>query len=78
MPDDLMDTECIYLLRVLLLIAKKTITTSWLKPQPPNIKQWRDRVRQVIIMEKTTARLQLKLDTFEKRWEPIIQMISGI
>lgn len=76
MPDDLIDSECIYLLRVLLLIAKKTITASWLKPQPPNIKQWRDRVKQVTIMERTTARLQMKLDTYEKRWEPIIQMIS--
>lgn len=76
MPDDLIDHERIYLLRVLLLIAKKTITSLWLKPQPPNIMQWKERVRQVTIMERITARIQLKLDTYEKRWEPIIQMIS--
>ncbi len=29
-----------YLLRILLLIAKKNITVLWLQPQPPNINLW--------------------------------------
>lgn len=53
-----------YLLRTLLLIAKKTITVLWLQPQPPNIKQWQQKVNEVYIMEKITAKIQLKTDFF--------------
>ncbi len=61
------------LLRTLLLIAKKIITASWLKPQPPSIMQWRDRVKHVFIMKKIAATLQLKRDRFAERWSALIQ-----
>lgn len=51
-PDSLTDDNSKYLLTVLLLIAKNTIKASWLKPQPPNIMQWRNRVKNMLIVEK--------------------------
>ena len=73
LPEDLIDRDSGYLLRILLLIAKKMITINWLKPHTPNTMQWTDRIKKVFIMEKITARLQLKLETFERQWKPIIQ-----
>ncbi len=77
-PDSMTDKNSKYLLRILLLIAKKTITASWLKPQPPSITQWRDRVKNVFVMEKITARLQLKTDLFDKRWSSLVQAMPGL
>ena len=52
----------LYLFHVLLIIARKMITLSWLKPLPPTILQWQERVKRVYIMEKTTVHLHLKMD----------------
>ena len=49
----------LYLLHVLLLIAMKMITSSWLKPLRPMTPQWQERV-------KTTAHLHLKMDKTEQ------------
>ena len=59
------------LLRVLLLIAKKMITISWLRPQPPTVTQWREKVKDVYYMENIITRLHLKTDVFLNRWSPI-------
>lgn len=56
--------KCTYLLRILLLRVKKVTTTSWLKPHPPTITQWKERIQDVYNMEYTTALLQLKADVF--------------
>uniref|UniRef100_A0A672YC37 Uncharacterized protein n=1 Tax=Sphaeramia orbicularis TaxID=375764 RepID=A0A672YC37_9TELE len=56
---------------MLLLIANKVITTSWLKPQPPTIVQWRDRIQDVYNMEYTTAVLQMKREIFMHNWTHI-------
>lgn len=77
-PDNMTDKNSKYLLRILLLIAKKTITASWLKPQPPSILQWRDGVKNVFIMEKITARLQLKTDLFDKRWSLLVKAMPEL
>lgn len=77
-PDNVIDGNLTSLLRILLLIAKKTITASWLKPQPPSITEWRERVKNVFTMEKITARLQFKSDRFEQRWLPVIQTMSEL
>uniref|UniRef100_A0A3Q0T5Q4 Uncharacterized protein n=1 Tax=Amphilophus citrinellus TaxID=61819 RepID=A0A3Q0T5Q4_AMPCI len=37
---------------------------SWLKPQPPTVSLWKNRVREVYYMEQITAKLQMKSDTF--------------
>uniref|UniRef100_A0A671Y4Q3 Uncharacterized protein n=1 Tax=Sparus aurata TaxID=8175 RepID=A0A671Y4Q3_SPAAU len=47
-----------------LFIQQCTIIASWLKPEAPSIIQWRDRVKDVYTMEKITARLRLKTNTF--------------
>lgn len=39
LPDNMTDRDFISLLRTLLLVAKKTLTVSWLKLQPPTISQ---------------------------------------
>ena len=71
LPVDLEEHSQVYLLRVLLLIANKVITASWLKPHPPTVVQWRDRIQDVYNMEHTTALLQLKADVFLNKWSPI-------
>lgn len=60
-----------YVLRILLLIAKKMITVHWKEEQPPNLAQWTQRLKQVYIMEKMTACLQMKMDIFLQRWKSI-------
>lgn len=77
-PDNMTDKNFKYLLRILLLIAKKTITGSWLKPQPPSITEWKNRVKNVFIMEKITARLQLKTNLFDSRWLLIRQAMPEL
>lgn len=51
-PENMTDRCMISLLGILLLIAKETVTASWLKPEAPSIIQWRDGVTNVYIMEK--------------------------
>ena len=64
LPAELEENSLRYLLRVLLLIPNKVITAPWPKPQPPTIIQWRERIRHVYNMERTTELLQLKKDIF--------------
>ena len=59
------------LLRVHLLIDKKMITIFWLRPEPPTVTKWREKVKDVNYMENTTAMLHLKTDVFLNRWSPI-------
>lgn len=63
-------------LKILLLIAKKMITVSWLKPQPPAVIQWKNKLKEVYIMEQITARLQMKTDLFMDKWSSIQKYIS--
>ena len=70
LPDDLENYNQRILLLVFLLIAKKMITISWLRPQPPTVTQWREKVKDVYYMENITARLHLKIDVFLNRWSP--------
>lgn len=71
-PEDFLEDSRTKLLRTLLLIANKVITASWLKPQPPTIVQWRDRVQEVYHMEHITAVLQLKSEAFLNNWASIV------
>ncbi len=76
LPDNLENNSQTLLLRNLLLVAKKMITVSWLKPQPPIVTQWREKIRDVYYMENITARLQLKTEVFLSKWSPIISFLS--
>ena len=71
LPDNLEENSQTKLLRALLLIANKVITSCWLKPQPPTITQWRDRIQDMYRMEHLTALLQLKIEAFINNWSPI-------
>ena len=71
LPKDSFEKRKLYLLEVLLLIARKMITLSWLQPLPPAIPHWHERVKKVYEMEKITALLHLKMDLFKTRWSPI-------
>jgi len=73
LPADLEENNQKCLLRLLLLIANKAITASWLKPHPPTVAQWRDRIQDVYNMEYTTALLQLKVEVFLNKWSSIVQ-----
>ncbi len=76
--DDSIDRNLIYLIRILLITAKKMITASWLEPRPPSITEWTERVKNVYIMEKITARLQMKTDRFCVRWAPLTQAMPHL
>lgn len=70
-PEGRLEKRKLYLLHVLLLVSRKMITLSWLKPLPPTIPQWHERVEKVYVMEKITAHLHLKMGTLRTRWAPI-------
>lgn len=52
------------------------ITVLWLKPLPPTILQWQERVKKVYVMEKITAHLHLKMDIFTTRWGPVSKYLN--
>lgn len=61
----------VYLVNVMLLIARKMITVSWKKTLPPTLKQWTCQLKDIYIMEKLTAQLRMKSDLFTRRWLPV-------
>ncbi len=66
-----------YILRVLLLIAKKTITANWKSVKSPTVTEWKQRLKQMYMMEKMTASLQLKTDLFNQRWHMVKQYLNS-
>lgn len=66
-----------YILHILLLVVKKTITAKWKQVLSPSIAEWKNRVKQVYMMEKMTACLQLKVDKFNQRWH-LVKLYLGV
>lgn len=62
----------LHLLHILQLVARKMITVTWLKPLPPTTHQRCERVMKVYVMEKITAKLNVKMAILVIRWAPII------
>jgi len=60
------------------MIARKTITLNWKDAKPPTITQWRQRLNQVHTMEKMTAKLQMTLDIFTRRWACMTLYLESI
>ena len=46
-----------YIVKILLIATKKTITRNWYKPESPTIKQWLGIVREINCMERMTYQL---------------------
>ena len=75
-PDHLFTTEQCYILHNLLMIARKIVTINWMKPDPPMITQWLQKVKHVYMMEYMTAQLQLKVPVFTRRWTPVTDYLA--
>ena len=67
----------LYMLRALVLVVHKMITRNWLKPHPPTLDQWSQRVKAVNCMESITAKLQFRMVIYLERWSPVIQYLTG-
>lgn len=68
MSNDIFSANQSYIVRILLLVAKKTITVNWKTIKSPTISEWKQRVKQVYIMEHMTSILQMNTDLFKQRW----------
>ena len=66
----------VFMLRVLLLIAYKMITVNWLKPHPPTLDQWSQRLKDVNCMEHMTANLRLQTDLYLEKWSSVIRYLE--
>ena len=58
LPCDFLCKEKRYLLKVLIMVAKKMITVSWCKPLPPTVDKWKERLLRVYTMEKNNSKAQ--------------------
>uniref|UniRef100_A0A1A8PUF6 Reverse transcriptase domain-containing protein n=2 Tax=Nothobranchius rachovii TaxID=451742 RepID=A0A1A8PUF6_9TELE len=58
----------LYLFKILVLAYKKAVTRSWLKEDPPRIKDWLDIVEDIHLMEKLTFFLRLRGHLYYKCW----------
>lgn len=56
------------LIQILLLVASKMITKSWLKAEPPTLDQWQEGLKREYLMAKITAQLLLRVDQFNDLW----------
>ena len=74
-PDNLSQDQA-FLPHLLLMTERKMITICWLNPEPPTVTQWTQKIRQVYLMERLTAQLQLKTPVFERRWGPVIDFLK--
>ena len=66
----------VFMLMVLLLIAHKMITVNWLKPHPPTLDQWFQRLKEVNCMEHMKANLRLETDLYLEKCTPVIMYLE--
>jgi len=59
-------------------LPEKTITLDWKDAKPPTVTQWRQRLNQVQTMEKMTAKLQMTLGIFTRRWACVTLYLESI
>lgn len=65
-----------YLMRIILLSAKKTLTRKWLQADTPGIQELYNTVYQIFVMERLTMSLRLQRDKFNKYWLKWTQYIQ--
>uniref|UniRef100_A0A3P9KVM4 Reverse transcriptase domain-containing protein n=1 Tax=Oryzias latipes TaxID=8090 RepID=A0A3P9KVM4_ORYLA len=73
LPEEGIEKKKVKLIQILLLVAKKMITRSWLKTSPPTLEQWLEALRKVYLMEKITAKLHLRSEMFYDLWTPVTE-----
>ncbi|CAJ1058984.1 unnamed protein product [Xyrichtys novacula] len=66
--EDVMGKEDIYLFKILSLAAKKAITRTWLRTDPPELSDWLTIVEEIRSMEQMTYRLRIKAELYAVRW----------
>lgn len=66
------------IVQILITIAKKAITVSWLKPQPPSRDLWWERVKDVVGMENVTAKLRFRVKKFQEIWAPVLKEMDKL
>lgn len=76
-PDGRYNRDQEHLIHILLMTARKMVAVNWMNPQPPTILQWKQRLREVYVMEALTAKLQLRSDVLGRRWLPIERYLSN-
>lgn len=76
LPDHWFTTDECYILHILLMTARKTITMNWMKLKPPTTVKWLQKVKHVYMMECMTAQLQLKLPIFKRRWASVTDYLK--
>ena len=66
--DDVIGKKEKHLFKILSLAAKKAITRSWLKTDPPGLSHWLEIVEEIRSMEQLTDSLRLKMEPYTLRW----------
>ena len=66
-----------YLVRILLIAAKKAITRKWLQEEPPTLKNWLEITEEIYVMERLTYLLRLRMGIFQKKWAKWIVYNGG-
>lgn len=61
-------SEDVYLYRILIAAGKKAVTRHWLLPDPPSIEKWIEIVIEIYQMERLTFSLRLQISKFLKLW----------
>ena len=65
----------LYMIRAMMLIAHRIITANWLRPHPPSVDQWTQRLQAGNCMESLTASLRLQRDIYLAKWTPVIMYL---
>lgn len=73
---DLFNADQRYVLHILLMLARKIITVNWKNVKSPTISEWKQKLKQVYIMERMTASLQMKVDLFNQRWSIVKEYLN--
>jgi len=61
-----------YLLRILLVACKKSITKKWLKRETPSVDVW------IYVMERITFNLRTQKEVFFENWKKWITYVSTV
>lgn len=67
-----------YLLRILLVACKKSITKKWLKREAPSVDEWIDIVHSIFVMERITFNLRTQKEVFIENWRKWITYVSTV